>query len=110
QEFEFLGRVRPLSISLLEESLPANVSHEPGDVALMLLGTFVGDRSDPLGTARLRYRRVTMECEEPFCVREHEVIMRHVIRPLIEAKQCYILGMPVPCIAQAGLVGEMVAL
>jgi hypothetical protein len=29
---------------------------------------------------------------------------------LLEAKQCYILRMPVACIAQAGLVGEMVAL
>jgi Domain of unknown function (DUF5615) len=37
-------------------------------------------------------------------------LMRHIVRPLLEAKQCYILRMPVACIAQAGLVGDMVAL
>ena len=41
---------------------------------------------------------------------QHESLMRHIVRPLLEAKQCYILRMPVACIAQAGLVGEMVAL
>src|SRR5206468_1773792 len=47
---------RPLSILALSEPLPLNVSHEPGDVALMLLGDLVNDRVDPLGTARRRYK------------------------------------------------------
>jgi hypothetical protein len=102
--------VRPLSIMALSEQLPVNVSHEPGDVALMLLGDCLDDREKPLDAARRRYGEITDERAEPFMVPSHDSIMRHVIRPLIEAKHCYVLGMPVACIAQAGLVGEMVAL
>lgn len=103
-------KCRPLSIMALTEPLPENVSHEPGDVALMLLEDLVNDRQCPLDAARRRYRDVTDESIEPIIVPSHEGIMRHVIAPLKEAKQCYVLGMPVACIAQAGLVGEMVAL
>jgi hypothetical protein len=102
--------VRPLGITALAEPLPSNVSHEPGDVALTLLGDMLDDRTSPIDTARRRYKEVTDEATEPGIVPLHDGIMRHVIRPLKEAKQCYVPGMPVACIAQAGLVGEMVAL
>ena len=102
--------LRPLSITALKEPLPENVSHAPGDVALMFLGDLVQDRTNPLNVMRQRYCDVTNQTGEPFVVPRHDAIMRHVVRPLIEAKQCYVLGMPVACIAQAGLVGEMVAL
>ena len=102
--------LRPLAIGALEEELPVNVSHEPGDVALMLLGDLVKNNNDPLDIARCRYKEITDESQEPVIVPMHNVIMNHVIRPLKEAKQCYVLGMPIACIAQAGLVGEMVAL
>ncbi len=101
---------RPLSILALSEPLPENVSHEPGDVALMLLGDLVNDRNDPLGAARRRYKEVSDEQNEVPFIPSHDAIKRHVIRPLVEAKQCYVLGMPAACIAQAGLVGEMVVL
>lgn len=101
---------RPLSIAALNDPLPENVSHEPGDVALMLLAELVADRADPLGAARRRYNEASNERSEPPFVPSHDTIMRHIIRPLAEAKRCYVLGMPVACIAQAGLVGEMVAL
>jgi len=101
---------QPLGIAALSEPLPENVSQEPGDVALMLLGDMLDDTASPLDTARRRYAEVTDETAEPMVVPSHEGIMRHVIRPLKEAKHCYVLGMPVACIAQAGLVGEMVAL
>lgn len=106
----FRAFIRPLSISMLEDSLPVNVSHAPGDVALTFLGELVGDRNDPLSSLKSRYRAVSKENDEPFMVPMHDLIMHHVVRPLVEAKQCYVLGMPVACIAQAGLVGEMVAL
>lgn len=102
--------VRPLSISMLESTLPVNVSHEPGDIALRLIGDLLQASENPLDAARARYRDASEGCDEPMCVPMHPTIMDHVVRPLIEAKQCYILGMPVACIAQAGLVGEMVAL
>ena len=75
-----------------------------------LLSELVRDHEDPLAVVRSRYRQVTNEETEPLIVPDHDSIMRHVIRPLREAKQCYVLRMPVACIAQAGLVGEMVAL
>ena len=101
---------RPLGIAALSDSLPPNVSNEPGDLALLLLGDMVDDRTSPLEAARRRYSEITDESIEPLFVPLHGGIMQHVIRPLKEAKQCYVLGMPVACIAQAGLVGEMVAL
>jgi hypothetical protein len=102
--------LRPLSIISLDDQLPINISHEPGDLALYLLSELVQERVAPLDHIRARYRQVTNDAREPIVVPDHEVIMRHVIRPLREAKQCYVLGMSVACIAQAGLVGEMVAL
>ena len=105
-----LVMMRPLSISMLESTLPANVSHNPGDVALRLLGDLLQASENPLDAARARYREASDGCDEPVFVPMHSTIMEHVVRPLVEAKQCYILGMPVACIAQAGLVGEMVAL
>ena len=102
--------VRPLSITALNDPLPANVSDNPGDLALMLLGAMLDEQASPLEAARRRYGEITDETVEPPFVPTHEGIMQHVIRPLKEAKQCYVLGMPVACIAQAGLVGEMVAL
>jgi hypothetical protein len=103
-------RIQPLGIASLTEPLPSNVSHDAGDVALALLGDMIGERTSPLDAARRRYKEVTDEATEPAMVPLHDSIMSHVIRPLKEAKQCYVLGMPVACIAQAGLVGEMVAL
>jgi hypothetical protein len=102
--------VRPVGISVLNEPMPANVSREAGDVALRLLGHMIGDRNDPLAAARLRYQEVMQQVSNLPVAPMHDLIMRHVINPLNEAIQCYVLGMPVACIAQAGLVGEMVAL
>lgn len=102
--------VRPLGISALNEPMPVNVSHEPGDVALRLLGDMIEDRNDPLAAARQRYREVMQKVSDLLLAPMHDVIMRHVIDPLNEAIQPYVLGMPTACIAQAGLVGEMVAL
>jgi len=102
--------VRPLGISALDEPMPVNVSHEPGDVALRFLGDMIEDRNDPLAAARQRYREAMQKLSDLPLAPMHDVIMRHVIDPLNEAIQCYVLGMPTACIAQAGLVGEMVAL
>ena len=102
--------VNPLNIAWLEEQLPENVSHEPGDVALALLGDMIADRSTSLECLRKRYGEVSALADQPQIVPGHPSLMNHVIRPLVEAKQCYVLAMPVACIAQAGLVGEMVAL
>lgn len=101
--------MRPLNVTMLEQDLPVNVSHEPGDVALRLLGEILNSES-PLDVAKSRYRESTSSSEEPLCVPCHPTIINQILRPLIEAKHCYILGMPVACIAQAGLVGEMVAI
>lgn len=102
--------LRPLSIVALDEELPVNILHEPGDLALHLLSDLTKEQQTPLDFIRKRYRDITNEAKEPIIVPHHEVIIQHVIRPLREAKQCFVLGMPVACIAQAGLVGEMVAL
>lgn len=103
--------VRPLSITMLEDPLPVNISHEPGDVALRLIGDLIGDADgQPLEMARTRYRHVSNESDEPRIAPMHPTIINHVLRPLVEAKHCYVFGMPVACIAQAGLVGEMTAL
>jgi hypothetical protein len=102
--------MRPLNISALSDPLPINVSHLPGDVAQSLLGEFLTKSGSPLDEARRRYEEITDEKSEPAMVPLHDGLMWHVIRPLREAKHCYVLGMPVACIAQAGLVGEMVAL
>ena len=101
--------LRPLTIIALDDQLPVNISHEPGELALQLLSELTADQA-PLDLVRKRYREVTNDAQEPIVVPQHHVIMQHVIRPLREAKQCFVLRMPVACIAQAGLVGEMVAL
>jgi hypothetical protein len=101
--------MRPLSVTMLEQNLPVNVSHEPPEVALRLLGDILNSET-PLDVAKTRYRECSDSSEEPLCVPLHPMIVNQILRPLIEAKHCYILGMPVACIAQAGLVGEMVAL
>ena len=103
-------RFRPLEISALSEPMPENVSHEPGDVALRLLADMIGDHNNPLAAARLRYQEVMQKMSNLLFAPMQDLIIRHVINPLKEAIQCYVFGMPVACIAQAGLVGEMVAL
>ena len=102
--------VRPLGISSLDEPMPVNVSHEPGDVALRLLGDMLEDRDDPLAMARSRYQEAMQKVSNLQLAPMHPVIMHHVIAPFNDAIQCYVLGMPIACIAQAGFVGEMVAL
>ena len=102
--------LRPLAIPAVDELLAGSPERSAEAVALELLVGFIGDRTDPVAVVRDRYRQVTDEEKEPIIVPHHESLMRHIVRPLLEAKQCYILRMPVACIAQAGLVGEMVAL
>ncbi len=102
--------IHPLGISALDEPMPVNVSHEPGDVALRLLGDMLDDRSQPLEVARRRYRELLHNTTQLPMAPMHDAIMHHVIRPLNEAIHCYVCGMPTACIAQSGLVGEMVAL
>lgn len=103
------GIMRPLALSALDD-LFSDSQKSSADRALGLLADVLGDGTDPIATAKRRYQEVTDERREPIIVPDHDSIMRHVIRPLREAKRCYVLGMPVACIAQAGLVGEMVAL
>jgi hypothetical protein len=90
--------------------MPLNVSQKPGEVALRLLSDMLDDRNDPLEAARRHYKEVMHEVSNLPLAPMHDIIMRHVIGPLNDAILCYVLGMPVACIAQAGLVGEMVAL
>ncbi len=101
---------KPLRIAQLEEQLSENVSHKPGDLALALLGDVVGDWKDTLTTLRKRCAKASCDKDDVARVPMHPVIMNQIIRPLKEAKQCFVLGMPIACIAQAGLVGEMVAI
>ena len=102
--------LRTLAIPVVDDLLAGSPGRPAEAVALELLVGFVGDGTDPIAAVRGRYRQVTDEEKEPIVVPQHESLMRHIVRPLLEAKQCYILRMPVACIAQAGLVGEMVAL
>jgi hypothetical protein len=102
--------LRPLAIPIIDDVLAGSPKRPAESVALELLVGFVGDLIDPVEVVRGRYRQVTNEEQEPIVVPQHESLMRRIVRPLLEAKQCYILRMPVACIAQAGLVGEMVAL
>jgi hypothetical protein len=102
--------LRPLAIPIIDDLLTGSRQRSAEAVALELLVGFVGNRADPVEVVRGRYHQVTDEEKEPIVVPQHESLMRHIVRPLLEAKQCYILRMPVACIAQAGLVGEMVAL
>jgi hypothetical protein len=102
--------LRPLSIPIIDDLLAGSQHRQAEAVALELLVGFVGDRENPVDVVRGRYREITNEERDPVVVPQHEALMRHIVRPLLEAKQCYILRMPVACIAQAGLVGEMVAL
>lgn len=102
--------LRPLAIPIIDDFLAGSPERPAEAVALELLVGFVGDRDNPIETVRGRYRQVTNEEREPIIVPQHQSLMRHILRPLLEAKQCYVLRMPVACIAQAGLVGEMVAL
>jgi hypothetical protein len=102
--------LRPLAIPIIDDFLAGSPERSPEEVALELLTGFIRDRDHPVEAVRDRYRQVTSEEREPIIVPRHDSLMRHVVRPLLEAKQCYILRMPVACIAQAGLVGEMVAL
>jgi hypothetical protein len=90
--------------------MPVNVSHEPGDVALRVLGDMLDDRDLPLEAVRRRYREILHTTTQLPMAPMHDAIMHHIIRPLNEAIQCYVFGMPTACIAQSGLVGEMVAL
>jgi hypothetical protein len=102
--------LRPLAIPVVDDPLGGSTQPTAEAVALELLVGFVGDRNDPVSAVRSRYRQVTNEEKERIVVPQHASLMRHIVRPLLEAKQCYILRMAVACIAQAGLVGEMVAL
>jgi len=104
------GFIRPLAIPALDEFLASPSTSVPAEDALSLLVDLLDRPADPLGIVRQRYKDVEDPTTEPSIVPLHDIIMRHVIRPLREAKYCYVLGMPVACIAQAGLVGEMVAL
>ena len=102
--------VRPLALSALDDFFADSKKEDKGALALGLLADVLGDGSDPVGMAKRRYQTVTDEAREPVIVPNHPSLMRHVIQPLREAKRCFVLNMPVACIAQAGLVGEMVAL
>lgn len=102
--------IRPLSMTFLGDELPANRPQDVPNLALQHLGEISGDRESTFDTLKRRCKEITDEANEPFVVPLHPELMRHVVKPLQEAKHCYVLGMPVACIAQAGLVGEMVAL
>lgn len=102
--------LRPLAIPIIDDLLADSQQRPAEAVALELLVGFVGERDNPVEVVRGRYREITSEEKDPIVVPQHDALMRHIVRPLLEARQCYILRMPVACIAQAGLVGEMVAL
>lgn len=77
----------PLSILTLTEPLPENLPKEPGSLALMFLGEVLENNAVPLDVARCRYSEITDKSLEPWLVPSHDGTMRHVIRPLKEAKQ-----------------------
>lgn len=101
--------LRPLVIPTLDEYMSPDASVKDTEVSLAFLGDLLNDRQKPVATARDRYEEVTDTSLEPVASPDHPVI-KSVIWPLLEAKCCYVLAMPVACIAQAGLVGEMVAI
>ncbi|PQO27597.1 hypothetical protein C5Y96_18900 [Blastopirellula marina] len=106
--FEVL--VKPLMILSLDEIAKRQTDcTQDSELSLELLGDIVKD-SDTLETIRSRYRKASKQLDRLGLVPNHPTIINHVLRPLIEARNCFILKMPVACIAQAGLVGEMVAL
>ena len=64
---------------------------------------------DPIKTLQKRYKDFSNNVEETLLSPEHPDIIKNFIRPLLEAKQCYILKMPIASISLSGFVGEMVA-
>ena len=109
EQAKLLVYVNPLCMPSLDEAIRPHGLHGPGDAAFGILRDAVAC-DDPIEVIRNRYHDISGIAARlpvaPMC----DVIMDHVIRPLKEAIHCYVLGMPVVCIAQAGLVGEMVAL
>ena len=59
--------LRPLTIIALDDQLPVNISHEPGELALQLLSELTADQA-PLDLVRKRYREVTNDAQEPIVV------------------------------------------
>ena len=90
------------------DDLFENVKSGSKIMAPFLLKVFKGKA--PISIMRKRYRVISNEDYEPIIIPDHPKLKEHIIPPLWEAKLCYVMNMPIACIAQSGLVGEMVAL
>lgn len=108
----------PLSFDTLDKDVTIDDSKAPTEALNDFVRKVLNNEARPLLVLQQRYAEISSPrsrpafslYDEPYMVPNHPYIMGHIIRPLREAKLCYVLGMPVACIAQAGLVGEMVAL
>jgi hypothetical protein len=117
------GHIRPLTIPELDQeffredvifdpkllNILERIQKDSGQSCAMFLLTVLNDEN-PMNKMRQRYAEISCKEYEPIIAPDYPNIMKNVISPLIQAKLCYVLGMPVACIAQAGLVGEMVAI
>jgi len=86
----------------------ARIQGDPKPCAMFLL-TVLND-TDPVPKMRQRYAEISCKEYEPIVVPDHPVLINNIISPLKQAKVCYVMNMPIACIAQSGLVGEMVAI
>ncbi len=112
----FEASLRPLLIPALEHEFPgfALEQESPGDekeVAVQFLRSCVEapEKEPVVEVMRERCAECSAQCTQPVIVPNHPFVMQHIVRPLLDAKRCYVLKMPVACIAQAGFVGEMLA-
>jgi len=101
----------PLAMPLLlsEDKLPSGAPPETDALVCSFVRQYLGE-GDVVAILRKRYNDLSGCASEPLILPLFQNVMSDVVRPLVEAKRCYVLGMPVSCIAQSGLVGEMVAL
>jgi hypothetical protein len=102
--------VAPLSVPALAEQHRVDADSDNGTSAIQFLRETMGDSESPLAAAAERCKRVESRAAEPHLFPDHEILLNNVIRPLREAKLCFVLDMPIACIAQSGLVAEMVAI
>jgi hypothetical protein len=108
---EAAAAMTPLAMPLLlpEDELASDAPREVNALLSSFVAQCVG-KTDVMASLRERYLAISREAEEPFVLPLFQHVMDDITRPLLEAKRCYVLGMPVSCIAQSGVVGEMVAL
>ncbi|MGK7346398.1 MAG: hypothetical protein ACNS63_11395 [Candidatus Nitrospinota bacterium M3_3B_026] len=105
----FPARNRPLMMAMLEKF---NEDMDPKDVGISFLQQCIHVSGGDNVKAELhkRYSKCSPAIGLVPFAPDHPTIIDHIINPLLEAMKCYILNLPVACIALSGLVGEMVAI